>query len=406
MTPDPTKLQADLETGLQLEELLAELATRFLNWPTIEDAGLEIERAQRRLCDLLGFDRSTLWHLDESDGAMRLLRLVQPSEIPPPERGADAAADFPFTAARILSGHAVILSSLEELPPQAARDLASFRRYGTKSTAVLPLRAGGQVIGALTFAAVREAREWPPAFMRRLELVAGVFASALFRSDADAAFRSVSGRLIDAQEKERARLAQELHDGIGQQLAMLAVEVQLLGLHPPTTDAEMRAQLDDLSAKIRAMSADVHRLSHGLHPAKLERLGLVAAMRGFCRELGAAEQVQVQFAADDVPASIPDDRALCLYRVTQEGLWNVVKHSGAQHASVLLKGAASELILDIIDDGVGFDPQRIPSTSSLGILGMRERVGMHGGEIRWDAVPGGGMAVHVRMPLPPASTPA
>jgi signal transduction histidine kinase len=406
MTPDPTQLQADLETGLQLEELLADLATRFLNRPTVEDAGIEIERAQRRLCDLLGFDRSTIWHLDESDGAMRLLRVVQPIRIASPELGRDAAVDFPYTTARILDGHAVILSSLEELPREAATDLASFRRFDTKSTAVLPLSAGGRVIGAFTFAAVGEARAWPPTVVRRLGLVAGVFASALYRSNADAAFRSVSARLIGAQEKERARLAQELHDGMGQQLAMLAVEVQLLSLRPPTSDAEMRRQLDDLSAKIRAMSADVHRLSHGLHPAKLERLGLVAAIRGFCRELDAAEQVEVRFAADDVPASIPDDRALCLYRVTQEGLWNVVKHSGAQHASVLLKGAASELTLDIIDDGVGFDPQRVHSAASLGILGMRERVAMHGGEIRWDAVSGGGMAVHVRMPLPPPSAPA
>jgi signal transduction histidine kinase len=116
--------------------------------------------------------------------------------------------------------------------------------------------------------------------------------------------------------------------------------------------------------------------------------------------------VQVRFAADDVPASIPDDRALCLYRVTQEALWNVLRHSGAQHASVILKGAASEVTLDVIDDGVGFDPQRTPSAASLGILGMRERVGMHGGTIRWDPVPGGGMAVHVRMPLPPPGPPA
>jgi signal transduction histidine kinase len=406
MTPDPTQLQADLETGLHLEELLAELATRFLNGPTLEDVGQEMERAQRRLCDLLGYDRSSIWQVDESDGTMRLLRLVQPSGIPSPEQGMDAAAAFPYTTARILSGHAVILASLEELPPEAASDLAAHRRFGTKSSAVLPLRAGGRVIGAFTFAAVREAREWPSTVVRRLELVAGVFASALYRSNSDAAFRSVSGRLIDAQEKERARLAQELHDGMGQQLAMLAVEIQLLGLRPPASDAEMQARLDDLSAKTRALSADVHRLSHGLHPAKLERLGLVAAIRGFCRELDAAEQVQVQFAADDVPPSIPGDRALCLYRVTQEALWNVVKHSGAQHASVLLMGVASELTLDIIDDGAGFDPQRISSAASLGILGMRERVGMHGGEIRWDAVPGGGMAVHVRMPLPPASTPA
>lgn len=406
MTPDPTQLQADLEMGLQLEELLAELASRFLNQPTVEDVGAEVEHAQRRLRDLLGFDRLTLWHSSESNGAMRLLRVVQPAHIPDPPLGMDAALLFPYLTEQVLRGRSLVFGSLEELPPEAARDAESLRHFGTTSSAVLPLRAGGRVIGAVSFATVGEPRRWSATVVRRLELVAQVFASALFRSNADAALREISGRLIRAQEKERARLAQELHDGMGQQLAMLAVEVQLLSLRPPASEAEMRRQLDDLSAKIRAMSADVHRLSHGLHPAKLERLGLVAAIRGFCRELDAAEQVEVRFTADDVPASIPDDRALCLYRVTQEGLWNVVRHSGAQHASVLLKGAASELTLDIIDDGVGFDPQHVHSAASLGLLGMRERVAMHGGEIRWDAVPGGGMAVHVRMPLPPTSAPA
>jgi signal transduction histidine kinase len=406
MAPDPTGLQADLETGLHLEELLADLASRFLNRPTAEDVGIEIERAQQRLCDLLGFDRSTIWRLDESDGSLRLLRVVQPPDIPALLLGSNAATEFPYTTARILNGHSVILASLEELPPDAATDLAAFQRVGAKSSAVLPMRAEGRVIGAITFAAVRKAREWPGTVVRRLELVAGVFASALYRRNADAALRDVSGRLIHAQEKERARLAQELHDGIGQQLAMLAVEVQLLGLRPPTSGAAMRAELDELSVKIRAMSTDVHRLSHGLHPAKLARLGLVAAIRGFCRELDATEQVQVRFAADAVPASLPDDRALCFYRVTQEALWNVLRHSGAQHASVILKGTASEVTLDVIDDGIGFDPRRIPSAASLGIIGMRERVGMHGGAIRWDPVPGGGMAVHVRIPLPAPGSPA
>jgi signal transduction histidine kinase len=233
--------------------------------------------------------------------------------------------------------------------------------------------------------------------------VAGVFASALFRSNSDAALRDVSGRLINAQEKERARLAQELHDGISQQLAMLAVEVQLLGLRPPTSDAEMQARLDDLSAKTRALSADVHRLSHGLHPAKLARLGLVAAIGGFCRELDAAEPVQVLFATENVPTDIPADCALCLYRVTQEALWNVVRHSGARHATVLLKGGNADIELDVLDDGSGFDHGRIPAMASLGLLGMRERVAMHGGQITWEALPGAGTAVRVRIPLAPGA---
>ncbi|HEX5633503.1 MAG TPA: GAF domain-containing sensor histidine kinase [Gemmatimonadales bacterium] len=392
-------LQAELAISLRLEELLADLALRFMSRHSAEDIGEEIERAQRRLCDLLGLDRSTLWHVEDRGGAMRLLRVAQPDRIPGLPEGTDAADYFPYTVARVRKGETVLISSLSDLPPEAERDREALRSFGTKSSAVFPLHIGERVFAAMTFATVGAERAWSPSDVRRLELVTQVFASALFRRDADAALRAVSGRLINAQERERARLAQELHDGLSQQLAVLAVEIQLLSLRPPGSDAERQARLEELSAKTQQLSSEVHRLSHALHPAKLERLGLVAALAGFCRELDAAEPLQVRFVAESVPGSLREDWALSLYRVTQEALWNVVKHADARSATVLLKGDGTGVRLEIIDDGRGFDLAAVSGTASLGMLGMRERVWMHGGQISWEAPPGGGTMVRVHLPV-------
>jgi signal transduction histidine kinase len=401
VTADLAALQADLDVSLRLEDLLADLASRLMNQPSAEGLADEIALAQRRLCDLLGFDRSAVWRLLESpEESLRLGHMVRPDAAATPPSEMNAAAQFPYVVGRIKAGEAVFVTRLADLPAEAAVDRATLEHYRTTSTAILPLRAGGRVFAALTFAILGEERTWTPAVVQRLELVAQVFAAALARTSADVALREVTGRLIRAQEKERARLAQELHDGMSQQLAVLAVELQLLGLRPPATVDALRARLDALSEQVKALSSDVHRISHDLHPAKLERLGLVAAVRGFCRELGAAESMQVQFSTERVPATIPRDQALALYRVAQESLWNVARHSGATHATVSLSGDGAGLRLIVRDDGCGFDPVAVAATASLGLLGMGERVGVLGGQIRWHTAPGRGTTVDVRMPLP------
>ena len=400
MTADPTARIPDLDTRLHLEELLADVASQFMDLPADEVDGA-IEQAQRRLCDLLGFDRSSLWHVSGAAGReLYLLSVVQPAGMPTPPPSMNAGPYFPHTLERILNGQTTLLATLADLPPEAAVDRESFHRYGTKSSAIFPLRAGGEVFGALGFATTRAERDWPAHVVRRLELVAQIFSGALNRRNTDAALRAVSGRLINAQEKERTRLAEELHDGLSQELAVLAVELDLLGQRPPATADDARARLAALSARTRSLSADVHRLAHGLHPAKLEQLGLVAALGGLCRELQATGPVEVRFSEKDVPGKPRDEVALSLYRVAQEALWNIVKHSGARHATVALTGTPAELQLDIADDGCGFDPASTPAASSLGLLGMRERVGMVGGQIRWEPTPGGGTTVRVRVPLP------
>jgi signal transduction histidine kinase len=182
-----------------------------------------------------------------------------------------------------------------------------------------------------------------------------------------------------------------------------------LGIDQLTTEAKRTR--GDISARLRALSdtageiaSDVHRLSYQLHPAKLEVLGLVAAIDSHCREVLAQHQVSVEFDHSNVPSSIPPDVALSLFRIVQEGLHNVVKHSGSRKAAVRLTAAEGQLLLHIADPGRGFVPVAADRTG-LGLVSMRERVNFLGGDIVIHSAPGAGTRIGVRVPLgSPAST--
>ena len=188
--------RAELEERLRFEALLADLSARFVAL-TADQADGQIEDAQRRLCEFLGFDRSMLWQSSGEDpaAAMRLTHVYQSSGVPP-QKGLEGRTLFPWTSHRVLRGETVLVSKMEDLPPEAARDRDTWRHYGTKSTLLVPLSAGGgTIIGSLSFAQVREERDWPEMVVKYLQLIAQVFANALSRKRADEALRKSEERL-------------------------------------------------------------------------------------------------------------------------------------------------------------------------------------------------------------------
>src|SRR6185369_12181478 len=147
---------------------------------------------------------------------------------------------------------------------------------------------------------------------------AGYIGSALDvteRKKSEEALASVSGRLIEAQEKERRRIARELHDDINQRLALLAIELQALANISQDSPAQLRGKAQQLSRSVVEVATDVQSLSHTLHSSKLEILGIAAAMKGFCSEFGAQQKVQIDFGYSDIPDSIPQETSLCLFRI-------------------------------------------------------------------------------------------
>lgn len=217
--------------------------------------------------------------------------------------------------------------------------------------------------------------------------------------------QDLAGRLIAAQEAERRRIARELHDDLSQKLALLNIDIEMLERASGTSSAEMSARFRDLSDRAAEIASSVHLLSHELHPSKLEALGLVASIESHCRDIRNQHDVAVEFHSSGVTTSIAPDLALCLYRIVQEALHNVVKHSGADKASVQLTRDRDSLVLHIADPGAGFAPEEHDRTG-LGLVSMRERVHYLGGKLVIHSAPGSGTRIGVRVPLEPTRSTA
>jgi len=217
---------------------------------------------------------------------------------------------------------------------------------------------------------------------------------------AEQMLRDVNRRLIGAQEDERRRIARELHDHLSQQIALLAIDLQQLSIEPPASAEALTAALHDEWRRTAEIASDVHAISHRLHPSKLETLGLVATVRAHCRDL-SRKSLTTHFTEQGMPAGIPPETALCLFRVAEEALSNVAKHSGASEAFVTLFATDADVVLRVADSGSGFDES--VGREGLGLVSMRERVAAHGGAFTIKSVPGRGTVVEVRVACPSAS---
>jgi PAS domain S-box-containing protein len=211
--------------------------------------------------------------------------------------------------------------------------------------------------------------------------------------DAEQALRELSGKLIAAQEDERRRIARDLHDSVGQRLALVSVRLHEVRRLLPATGA-VAAILAQLWDDSQAVARDVHSLSHRLHSAKLDALGLVAAVAGECREM-SAHGILVNFSEAGVPR-VSSEVALCLFRIAQEALSNVVKHSAAKTARVTMTGSGDLVVLTVEDGGVGFVADA--RVEGLGLVSIRERVRSVGGVFAVRSAPGQGTAVEARVP--------
>jgi PAS domain S-box-containing protein len=227
--------------------------------------------------------------------------------------------------------------------------------------------------------------------------------AALKVQQAEEQLRALSRHLIQAQETERRRIALELHDQLSQDLALISIELEDLIQKSPESPAQPMERLQKLAVQARKLSSQVQTLSHQLHPSQLTHLGLVAASRSLCSEVSKASGIRIDFGHSKVPNTIPQDISVCLFRVLQESLGNVARHSEAREAQVTLTGGPSEIQLDVSDSGVGFDPHSHQDSFGLGLIGMQERLLSTGGELIIDSQPRAGARIMARVPLTAAS---
>jgi len=209
----------------------------------------------------------------------------------------------------------------------------------------------------------------------------------------------LSRKLMEAQEKERAWIARELHDDVVQRMALLTIELDRLSQGLPRQSGELRIRINELSGRVTDLSKDIQAISHRLHSSKLEYLGIASAAGAFCREMSEQQSVTIAFTEEGVRPEVPKEVALALYRVLQEALTNAVKHAGVSHVSVTLRGCEDAIELEIVDTGIGFDPSAALRAHGLGLVSMQERLNLVHGEFAIDSRPGAGTRVCARVPL-------
>jgi signal transduction histidine kinase len=219
---------------------------------------------------------------------------------------------------------------------------------------------------------------------------------------AEKATRELSQQLLSAHEDERRRLARDLHDDFSHRVAMLSMDAARLERADSAEEAPR--VVHNMRQGLSRLSEDLHELSHRLHPSILEDLGLVDALRTECDQLSRAAGLKVVVDVDHVPERLPEDVALCAFRVAQEALRNVTRHARASAVNISLATADGALRLAVRDNGIGFDPDEPQRAASLGHASMRERVRLLGGVLEIRSVPGFGTTIQTSIPI--AAAPA
>jgi len=232
----------------------------------------------------------------------------------------------------------------------------------------------------------------------------GAFMDITERKWAEDQVQELTGRLIGAQDEERARIARELHDDVSQQLALLQISIDRFRQNADGLSSDDRRQLDTIAAATSQCASSLHQLSHRLHPATLDLLGLEDIVAGLCRQFRAQHGTIVQFVHRDVPRNLDKAVKVCLVRIVQEGLRNVGTHSGVTDATVELSGHDERIELSITDAGRGFDVDAARKAPGLGLVSMRERLRPLGGRLVVQSAPLRGTRIHVSVPVEPRIT--
>ena len=408
---DAAALHARLDERLRFEALLAELSAAFVNAPA-DQIDAQIEDALRRIVRFLAVDRSSFGEYLEGQGRMLVTHSYAEPGIPLMPRSI-VDDQLPWYTEKIRKGEVLRWERLpEELPLEADRERDYVTRVGLRSNLTIPLKVSGDLLGAIGFATFRTYREWPDDLVARLRLLGEILANAVVRKRSEEALRAkeqslrkarddlrlLAGKLLQAQEEERRRIAREMHDDWTQRLAVLAIDAsqleQQLGAGHPSLPA-----LQALRDHLVNLAGDVHALSRQLHPSILDDLGLADALLSECASFSRREAIAVDYRPEGVPARLPKDVSLCVYRVAQEALRNVARHAGVKEARVTLAGAGGKLLLTVEDRGAGFDPTAVRSRPALGLSSMEERVRLIQAELSIHSEPGRGTTVSVRVPL-------
>jgi PAS domain S-box-containing protein len=402
------RVEAELAERLRFETLLADLSARFVNVPA-EQLDKEIEDAQRRVCECLDLDGSSLWQASrEAPGRIGLTHIYQVLAGPPFPQKMAPREYFPWCLQQMGAGNlkVIAISSLQDLPLEAARDRESWRQFGMKSVLVIGLSVGGgPLFGSLFFNTKKAERPWAGETVNRLQLVARCFANALARQRAQEErqqsleqLRALAARLQNIREEESKRLAREIHDQLGQALTALKVDLSFLLSELPGGTGPWSRRTSSIEQLVGQTIQTVREISSQLRPGMLDHLGLAATVEWAVEDFGNRTGIKCRLELPEEEFVLGSDRATAIYRILQELLTNVARHAAATEVEVQLEKKNHDVVLKVRDNGRGLALEKLSARDSLGILGMRERALAFGGELVIGSEPGTGTSVRVRIP--------
>ena len=207
--------------------------------------------------------------------------------------------------------------------------------------------------------------------------------------------RNLNIRLSKAQESERRFIARELHDEIGQQLTVIGY---LLGTTSGLASEEIQRNVDHARTRLQELITTVSDLSTALRPSQLDDLGLSPALDSLVRQYQALGGMQMRFEHDELEDRLPSDTETAAYRIVQEALTNVFRHSAASEVVIKVNMNNKDLKISVEDNGVGFNPL-VTEPSSTGLAGMRERAENLGGQLTVESSPGNGTRMQATLPI-------
>jgi two-component system sensor histidine kinase UhpB len=271
---------------------------------------------------------------------------------------------------------------------------------------------GGTALGVIEFASLHRGVSWSADVVGRLRRIEEIFAQAIRRKYSEEALqrrtaelkgtaeklKNLSEHLQDIREQERARIAREVHDELGQALTVLRMDTSWIARHLGDDPTALQEQLHSMINLIDSATGSVQRICSELRPQMLDLLGLFDAVEWLVEEFQKREGIACQVAC--LGPEIQEERYVTvLFRIVQEALTNISRHAHANHASVRLSVEKQCVVLEIDDDGGGITPEKVFDKRSLGLIGMRERVSFLGGTLELSGVPGKGTHLRVTLPL-------
>jgi len=401
----------ELEERLRFERLISDLSTGFAKL-SLDEVDSEIHKGLRLITEFFNADRCSIGLFSEDGTQLATAFDYHSADTEHAPRSA-LKEQLSWYMDQLMRGNRVVLNRVDDLPPEAQNERRLCLSRGMKSLLSIPLVSGGKTLGSCALVAIRAERVWPEHLMQRFQLISELFTYAIERKQAakesqkseqmlkqsENDLRLLAGRLIYNQEEERSRLARELHDDLVQRLAVFAIDIGKLEGQFINQPAPVQEKLREMKAELVEISRDIHNLSRQLHPSILDDLGLIKAVESECANFSRREGTKIALNHENVPAVIPKDISLSLYRIIQESLSNISKHACAEHVAVSLKRADHDLLLSVQDDGIGFDPVEVRGKSGLGLSSIRERVRLIQGKISIESQLEKGTMITVRVPL-------